>query len=363
MTAAALNKFKFTPMVATTVTSKAWLRWIAGIVLIFQCTLVQAFPERPLTLVVPFPPTGSPDINGTPRMMTKLVKLVQTLSTPSLPDALALDLIGGLSAALEQTIHFERKSGGMTVAATQFVAQTAPDGHTLLFADNPTITTYPTLVRPSRHDSQRELAPLAMIAEVPLALVGDADNTARSLRQVIERVRFVPGQVNFAALGDGTTSHLASEAFRRALGLQFARVNYNGSTPALNAVATRNVEFGFVPLTAVLPFVGGGKIKMLAIASSRRHPAAPNVPTIAESAAGGFEVSGWFGLFAPLRTPSAVVSLLNYDINRVLAEDGWQRMLLARGLFPVRASTEEFRALIARDNARWSGLIQSAELR
>jgi tripartite-type tricarboxylate transporter receptor subunit TctC len=362
MTAFAPNKFTAGVVTAAMDRSRVWPGWFAGIVLLLHCALAQAFPERALTLVVPFPATGSPDINGTPRM-SKLVKLVQTLSTPSLPDALALDLVSGLSAALEQTVHFERKPGGMTVAATQFVAQAAPDGHTLLFADNPTITTYPTLVRTARHDPQLELVPLAMIAEVPLALVSDADNPARILRQVIERVRFVPGQVNFAALGDGTTSHLAIEAFRRALGLQFVRVNYNGSTSALNAVATRNVEFGFVPLTAVLPFVGGGKIKLIAVASSRRHPAASNVPTIAESAAGGFEASGWFGLFAPLRTPPAVVSLLNYDINRVLAEDGWQRMLLARGLFPVRASSEEFRALIARDGARWSGLIQAAGLR
>ena len=335
---------------------------VAAVVLALQCTLALAYPDRPLTLIVPFPATGTADINGTPRI-TKLLKMVQTLSTPALTDSLAQELANGLGAALEQTVHFERKPGGMTVAGAQHVARAAPDGHTLLFAGNPTITIYPALFRQSGYDPQRELAPVAQVAEMPVALVSDGENPARSVRQVIERARFVPGQVNFATLGEGTTSHLASEAFRLMTGIQIVRVGYNGSTPALNAVATRNVEFAIVPLTAVLPFVGGGKVRIIAIGSGRRHPALAKTPTIAESGVEGFEASGWFGVFAPSRTPGAVVSLLNYDINRVLGEDGWQRMLVARGLFPVNATAEEFRQLVERDSARWSRLLQSTAAR
>jgi tripartite-type tricarboxylate transporter receptor subunit TctC len=142
--------------------------------------------------------------------------------------------------------------------------------------------------------------------------------------------------------------------------IQTVRISYNGSTPALNAVATRNVEFGFVPLTAVLPFLGGGKVKIIAIGSGRRHPAVPKIPTIAESGVDSFEANGWFGVFAPARTPGAIVSLLNYDINRVLAEEGWQRMLIARGLFPANTTLEEFRKLVERDSTRWSRLLTTA---
>ena len=326
--------------------------------LVLHCAPAQAYPDRPVTLVVPFPATGTADINGTPRI-TKLLKMVQTLSTPSLTDSLAQEVANGLGAALEQTVLFERRPGGMTVAGARHVARAVPDGHTLLFAGNPTITIYPALFRQPAFDPQRELLPVAQVADMPVALVSDGENTARSVRQFIERARFVPGQINVATLGEGTTSHLAGEAFRLLAGIQIVRVGYNGSTPALNALATRNVEFGFVPLTAVLPFVGGGKVRVIAIGSSRRHPALANTPTIAESGVEGYEASGWFGVFAPSRTPAAVVSLLNYDINRVLGEDGWQRMLVARGLFAVSASADEFRQLVERDSARWSRLLQT----
>ncbi len=309
-----------------------------------------AWPDRPLKLVVPFPPTGTADVNGTPRI-TKMVKLVQSLSTPALTDALAQNLASGLAAALEQAVLIERKASGMTVEGVQSVARAPADGHTLLFAGSPTLTIYPLLFRQLALDPQRDLVPVAPLAELPIALVTDGDNPARSVRAVIERVRFVPGQVNFAGLGEGTTSHLAHNAFRALTGTQIVRVGYNGSTPALNAVATRNVEFGFVPLTAALPFIGGGKVRLIAVGSARRHPAVPDTPTLAESGVEGYAVSGWFGVFARAGTAPAIVSLLNYSIHRVTAEQSWQHMLVERGLFALRATPEEFRTRIAGDTS------------
>ena len=334
----------------------------AGIALAAQCAPVRAYPDHALTLVVPFPATGTADINGTPRI-TKLLKLVQTLSTPALTDSLAQEVASGLGAALDQAVHFERTPGGMTIAGAQRVARAVPDGHTLLFAGNPTITIYPTLFRQFAYDPQRQLVPVAQVVEMPIALVGGGTNPVASVRQLIERARFLPGQVNIATLGEGTTSHLASEVFRLKTGTQIVPVGYNGSTPALNALATRNLEYGFVPLTAVLPFLGGGKVRLIAVGSSRRHPAALEVPTIAESGVEGFEASGWFGVFAPARTPGAIVSLLNYDINRGLAGELWQRMLLLRGLFPASTTADEFRQLVERDGARWSSLLQLSAAR
>lgn len=338
--------------------SRRWF-WVAAVVLVSPWGTARAFPDRPLKLIVPFPATGTPDINGTPRI-TKLVKLVQTLSTPALTDALAQEVANGLGAALEQSVQFARMPGGMTLDGARHVAHAVPDGHTLLFAGSPTITVYPALFPQFADITRRGLAPVAQIAEMPVALVSDGENPAHSVREVIERARFVPREVNFAALGEGTTSHLASEAFRRMAGVQTVRVSYNGSVPALNAMATRNVEFGFVPLTAVLPFLAGGKVKVIAISALRRHPAVPDTPTIAESGVDGFEASGWFGVFAPLRTPGAIVSLLNYNINRVLAEDAWQRLLTSRGLFAVNTTPDAFRTLVERDSARWSRLLTGA---
>ncbi len=318
---------------------------LAALMLLTQCGRLHAYPERPLTLVVPFPATGTPDINGTPRL-TKMVKLVQTLSTPSLADALAQEVAFGLGTALERTVLWERKAGGMGANGVSHVARALPDGHSLLFADNST---------PLQHASgglPHDLAPVAPVAAVPLALIGESTNSRRTVRQLIEGARSATRQVNFAALGETTTSHYASEAFFQATGIQGVRVNYNGSTDALNAVATRNVEFGFVPLTAVLPFVGGGKLRIIALTSQRRHPSVPDTPTIAESGVDDFSAGGWFGIFAPLATPRAIVARLNGDINRLVKEDGWQSMLFARGLFPLTAEVEEFRALISRERLR-----------
>lgn len=318
---------------------------LAALMLLTQCGQLYAFPDRPLALIVPFPATGTPDINGTPRL-TKLVKLVQTLSTPSLTDALAQEVAFGLGTALERTVLWERRAGGMGADGVLHVARALPDGHSLLFAD------HSTLLQHTSGGLLHDLAAVAPVAAVPLALVGEYANQRRTVRQLIEAARFAARQVNFAALGETTTAHFASEAFFQAAGIHGVRVNYNGSIDALNAVATRNVEFGFVPLTAVLPFVSGGKLRIIALTSPRRHPAVPDTPTIAESGVDGFAASGWFGIFAPLATPRAIVARLNGDINRLVIEDNWQRTLFARGLFPFNAEVEVFRAMISRERLR-----------
>jgi tripartite-type tricarboxylate transporter receptor subunit TctC len=322
------------------------------------CNWVYAFPDHSLTLVVPYPASGSADIEGSPRM-TKLLKLVQTMATPSLPDTLALELTYGLSGALGQNVNFDRVAAGMTSAATRQVAHAAPDGHTLLFAGNPTIAIYPALSPANGVDLKRDFLPVAQIAFMPLVLVSDAGNAVHTARDLVARAHARPGSVNLAVLGEGTTSALAGEQFRRHAGAKLELVNYNGSTAVLNALTTRNVEFGLLPLTAVLPLTGGGRISVIAIGSARRHPAIADTPTIAESGVPGFEADGWFGVFAPPRTPQVVVREINQGINRAMAEAGWQRLLVARGLFSVSGSTDEFATLVERDTARAARLLRA----
>lgn len=343
--------------------------WFSGVralalvgVLLGQPACCHAYPDRPLTLVVPFPASGSADISGSPRI-TKLIKMMQTLSTPSLTDVLAQDLAHALSAALGQPVNLKRRPSGKTIAGARDAARAAPDGYTLLFAGNPTITIYPSLYQRLPFDPMRDLIPVANIAWMPIALITAGDNPAKTARDVIERAQFMPGQINYAAVGDGTTAHLTGESFRAASGIEIVHVNYNGSVPAINAVITRNIEFGFVPLTAVLPFLRGGKVRIIGIASAGRHPAVPEVPTIAESGLDGFEASGWFGVFAPARTSAATVSLLNYEINRALSEEVLQRALTGKGLLAAPGTPEEFRALIETDRERWAHLIKTATIR
>ena len=317
-----------------------------------------AYPDRPVMLILPFPATGSTDIAGIPRI-SKLLRIMQNVSTPSLTDNMVQQLQQTLAGALGQPVSVLRRARGKTNTGTRYVAQSAADGYTLLFADNPTITVFPVLNPSPSFDILRDLVPVAMFARMPIALITLSDRPHESLRDVIERAQRLPGSINYASAGDGSTSHLTGELFRAMSRAQIVHVDYNGSLPAMNAVLTAQVELGFVPLPAVLPHLGGGKIRIIAMASGERHPAVRDVPTIAEAGVPGFDASGWFGIFVPAGTPGTIVSLLNYDINRALSEDLLQRALIAQGLLPAPGSSEDFRAQVEHDRARWGSVLKT----
>ena len=318
-----------------------------------------SYPERPLTMVIPFPVTGSTDISGIPRI-TKLARVMQRVAAPLLTDRLVAEVQQSLAGTLGQPVNVSRLSRGMTNASVQYVALAAADGYTLLFADNPTITIFPTLNPGWPADVLKDLAPVAAFARMPIALVSATDRQVPTVPELMDRARRLPGSINYASAGEGSTSHLAGELFRAMTGVELVHVHYNGSLSALNAIVTSQIEYGFIPLPAVLPYLKGGKVRTIAVATDSRHPVLPNVPTMAESGLAGFDASGWFGLFAPVRTPGAVVSLLNYEINRALSEDILQRTLFGQGLVPAPGSAEEFRALVETDRARWTRLLRSA---
>jgi tripartite-type tricarboxylate transporter receptor subunit TctC len=336
------------------------MRAVAVLVLLaFIACSHAAYPDRPVQLILPFPATGSTDISGVPRI-NKLVRIMQTVSAPSLTDMMVQQIQQTLGAALGQPVHVLRRVRGKTTAGTRYVAQSTADGYTLLFADNPTITVFPALNPNPPLDPLADLAPVAMFARMPIALITAAGHPQETVRHVIERARRLPGSINYASAGDASTSHLTGELFGTMTGAQLVHVNYNGSLPAINAVVAGQVELGFVPLAAVLPYLGGGKIRIIAMASAARHPAVADVATIAESGVPDFDASGWFGIFAPARTPSAIVSLLNYDINRALSEDLLQRTLLAQGMLPAPGTSEEFRAQVRDDRERWTRVLKTA---
>ena len=318
-----------------------------------------AYPERPVELILPFPGTGSTDIAGIPRI-SKLARIMQNVSAPSLTDNMVQDIQQSLAAALGQPVKVLRRVRGKTNAGTRYVAQAAADGYTLLFADTPTITVFPVLNPQPPINISTDLVPVAMFARMPLALIMATDHPVETVRGLIERAHRLPGSINYASAGEGSTSHLAGELFAAMSGAPIVHVNYNGSLPAMNAVLTGQVQLGLVPLPAVLPFLGGGKIRIVAMASASRHPAVAEVTTIAEAGIPGFDASGWFGLFAPARTPSAIVSLLNYDINRALSEDLLQRSLIAQGMVPAPGTSDEFRAEVQNDLARWTKVLRTA---
>jgi tripartite-type tricarboxylate transporter receptor subunit TctC len=334
----------------------------AFILIVLSAVSAAAYPERPVVLILPFPGTGSTDIAGIPRI-SKLARIMQNVSAPSLTDNMVQDIQQSLAAALGQPVNVLRRVRGKTNLGARYVAQSAPDGYTLLFADAPTITVFPVLNPKPPVDTAIELVPVGMFARMPIALIAATDHAPETVREIVDRARRLPGSINYGSAGEGSTSHLTGELLAAMTGAPIVHVNYNGSLPALNAVLTGQVELAFVPLPAVLPYLPGGKIRIVAMASSMRHPAVAGIATIAESGVAGFDASGWFGLFAPARTPSAIISLLNYDLNRALAEEFLQRALIMQGMLPAPGTSEEFRAQVGADRARWGAVLKTVAIK
>jgi tripartite-type tricarboxylate transporter receptor subunit TctC len=339
------------------------MHYVAAFILIVLFAVsAAAYPERAVVLILPFPGTGSTDIAGIPRI-SKLARIMQNVSAPSLTDNMVQDIQQSLAAALGQPVNVLRRVRGKTNLGARYVAQSAPDGYTLLFADAPTITVFPVLNPKPPVDTATELVPVGMFARMPIALIAATDHPPETVREIVERARRLPGSINYGSAGEGSTSHLTGELLAAMTGAPIVHVNYNGSLPAMNAVLTGQVELAFVPLPAVLPYLPGGKVRIVAMASSMRHPAVAGIATIAESGVAGFDASGWFGLFAPARTPSAVISLLNYDLNRALGEEFLQRALTMQGMLPAPGTSEDFRAQVEADRARWGSILKTVVIK
>lgn len=289
----------------------------------------QAFPERTLTLILPYAATGAPDMEGTPRM-TKMVKLVQSLSTPSLADLLAQGAAAGLGVALDQTVQIERRPGNRGLEGMNRAASATPNGHTLLFSAVVGIDDADFAAEANR--SSRYFDSVAVIARMPMAIVVEERPQVLQLRELIARARMNPGRIALATLGPFSSSAFAATGLQRAASIRFLTVEYNGAAAALNAVATRNVELGIVPLASALPHLGGGRLKIVAVTSSMRHPAIPLIPTMAEAAISGFLAEGGFALFTAKGVPPISLEFLRRAAGSVVEEEGWKRLLIARGL-------------------------------
>lgn len=298
---------------------------LSGLGLLAGLIPLQACADRPTLLVTPFPVTGTPEIEGTPRI-TKMVRLTQALSAPPLTDLLVQGLAAGLGAALDQTVRIERKSGNRGAEGLRIVSRASPDGQTLLFGS--------ATVLEVRDSASAPIALVGYVAEMPMALVVEDRADALIVREWIAKARERPGQISVATLVPGSSSSLVAGALQSAARIDFLPVEHNGAAAALNAVATRNVDIALVPLPAALPYVHGGKLKILAVSSASRHPAVPTVPTLAESATAGFASVGRFGIYAPATTPAKTLRTLSHAIDTVVGEEGWQRFLVARGLSP-----------------------------
>jgi tripartite-type tricarboxylate transporter receptor subunit TctC len=294
------------------------------------------YPSRPLRWIVPFPAGGSTDL-------------------------IARLLGEWLAQKLGQPVIIENKPGGGTNIAVQAVVNAPADGYTLLFAVATNVIN-PALYKSLPFDFQRDIVPVAGLAELPLVLDLNPDVPAKTVAEFIGYAKANPGKINFASFGVRTISHLAIELFKIAAGVDVVHIPYQGGAPMLTDLLSGRIQAGVDALPNSLPHIKSGGVRALAVLSAKRTPALPDVPTMGETIA-GFEVTPWTALGVPSATPNAIVERLSREINAGLADPGIRARMAEVGGVPLLYSPAELRALIGHDAAKWARVVEQAGIK
>lgn len=314
---------------------KAWLL-LAAWSLMATGLQAQTYPARAVTLVVPFPPGGSADI------------LARTVGQK-------------LALRLGQSVVVENKAGAGTAIGARFVAEAPPDGYTLLLGTVSSQAINPAMSKVG-YDPVRDFTAVSPLASIPFVLVAHPAAPMGSVAEVIQAARGKPGTLGYASAGPGTSNHLAGELFSVAARIQMMHVPYRGSAPALADVLAGHVPLMFDLQTTSIPNLRTQKLKALAVTGSQRSPLLPEVPTVAESGLPGFEVSAWFGIFAPAKVPAAVVKRLSDDLAAVLKAPDMVQRLRELGVDVDGRTQSEFAAYVREEAAKYTAIVKGAGL-
>jgi tripartite-type tricarboxylate transporter receptor subunit TctC len=296
---------------------------------------VADYPDRPVKLVVPFPAGGG-------------------------ADALARTIMPRVAQELGTSIVIDNRPGAGGNVGAEFVAHAAPDGYTLLYGTNGTHAINRALYAKQGFDPVRDFAPVSRMTQIAALLVVHPAVPARNVAELVDYAKANPGKVFFASAGNGTTSHLAGELFKTAAGVDIVHVPYRGGGLAAADLAGGQVQMMIDVMPNVLPLATAGKLRALGVSTVARVPAAPDIPTIAESGLPGFEVSAWDGIFAPAGTSPAVVERLNAAIRAALADPKVREALVARGAQPVASTPDELARHVAAESEKWARVVRQS---
>lgn len=305
--------------------------------LISAIGLANAYPTRPVRLIVPFPPGGGTDI-------------------------VARTLAEKLSDYLRQQIVVDNRGGAGGNIGAELAARAAPDGYTL-FMVSATQTVNMTLFKNVSYNIVRDFIAVSQAAAVPLLVVVHPSISAKSLKELIELARARPEPLLLPSAGPGTSTHLAMEMFRMTTGARFVHVPYKGSSPAVMDLVGGHGHVMFANLASVLPQVKTGRLRPLAVTSLTRSPQLPNVPTVDEAGLSGFEVVQWYGVLAPAGTPQDIVRRLHAEIFRALDTQQLRDRLDAEGAVVVKRGPEEFASFIKVEVAKWAKVVRASGAR
>ena len=295
-----------------------------------------AYPGgKPIRLIVPFPPGGGTDI---------LSRLIATR----------------LGEANQWTITPENKAGaGGTIGITEAV-KAAPTGYDLVMGQKDNLVIGPWLYKNLPWDPTKDLTAIAHVAYTPVIIATSASSKYKTLADVIAAAKAAPGTVTYGSPGNGTSIHLARDLFEKAAGIKLSHIPYKGSSPALMDALAGNVDLLVSSVPSAMAQIKSGKLRPLAVTSAKRSSSLPDVPTVAESGYKDFDVSTWYGVFAPAGTPAAVVTTVNAEINKLLATADMKAAIQAQGAEPEAMTPAQFSTLLRADYAKWKGIVEAS---
>ncbi|MGE5523376.1 MAG: Bug family tripartite tricarboxylate transporter substrate binding protein [Rhodospirillaceae bacterium] len=292
----------------------------------------QQYPTKPVRLISPFPPGGSVDVVG--RILA--AKLTENLG---------------------QQVIVDNRSGASGIIGTELVAKAPPDGYTLLINTLPLVTNQ-FLMPKVTYDPIRDFEPISMVTSSPSLVVVHPSVPARSIKEFIALARSKPAQLNYSAAGVGTNPHIAGELFNLLAGVNLVAVQFKGGGPADLAAIGGEVAATFGNVSQEIGYVNSGRLRALAVTSTTRSPALPNLPTVIEAGVPGYEFVTWHGILAPKGTPKTIVNLLNAELKKILVAPGEAKLWQERGLDIIASSPEEFAVRLAAEQKKWGEVIK-----
>lgn len=295
----------------------------------------QIYPNRTITLVIPFAPGGSTSIVG--RVIADK-----------------------MSQLLGQSIVVDNRAGAGGTVGTKYVAKSDPDGYTLLLGYTGTLAIGPSLYKEVGYDPRKDFAPIGMIGNAPSAVVVHPSFPAKTIAELIAYAKANPGKVNFGSAGVGSVNHITGEYFARSAGITLVHIPYKGTGPALTDLLGGHIPMALAPIPPVHANVAAGLLRALAVTGKTRVALMPDVPTIAEAGLSGFEASLYYGLVAPAGTPRPIIDKLNTELRAALASDEVKKQLGADGTEITPGTPEDYADFIDKDEKKWSELVKAS---
>ncbi|MEN4920146.1 tripartite tricarboxylate transporter substrate binding protein [Achromobacter spanius] len=287
---------------------------------------------------------------------SKPIRLVVSFSAGGTTDILAREVAHQLSTRLKQTVVVENRPGAGGNIGTEFLSKSAPDGYTLLATSVGPVAINPTLYANLKVNPQTALLAVAPIADVPNVLVVHPDLPAKNVAELVAYAKKRPDKLNYGSTGIGTAAHLSGVLFAEKAGVDVVHVPYKGAD-ALNDLIAGRIDFMFATIPSVIGHIRAGQLRPLAVASAKRSEALPDTPTMAQAGVPDVVTGAWFGLFAPVDTPPAVVATLNQAVNESIASADVQKRLLAQGAEPMRMDAAAFGSFVAAEYASWRPIV------